>query len=397
KNDLAVNNQEVKENNDNIDRTVYSKSEDINQDLAINSPKQEINKIEVSPEKSIEDKNELAVNNQEVKENNDNIDRTVYSKSEDINQDLTINSPKQEINKIEVSPEKSIEDKNDLAVNNQEVKEEKIETVVRKRTDNKAENYIDDQKDKVIDKLIVLEEKFEEASTKDSNLTETFISEKNKITELKNEVIKSEVVGWANIINYNNQILSFNKTFKQLMKNVEERQETTNNDNIIKSNETKRLGSDTAEGNSVSSTKNVIPKKEKENLDVNGVQVIAMKKNNKGKYAETKNAKKTDLIKVSFKLLHNKNVEPGKKEAYFVLQNPKGKVTNAKGVFNSKETDEMKKYTDYTLIDYNHNDVDIIMFVDRKGYEYEKGTYPAKLFLEGELVAESNLNLSGGL
>ncbi|MEN8125884.1 MAG: OmpA family protein, partial [Bacteroidota bacterium] len=64
------------ENNLNTDNTIYNKSEDINQDLAISSPKQEISK------------NDLAVNNQEVKENNDNIDRTVYSKSEDINQDL---------------------------------------------------------------------------------------------------------------------------------------------------------------------------------------------------------------------------------------------------------------------------------------------------------------------
>ncbi len=100
------------------------------------------------------------------------------------------------------------------------------------------------------------------------------------------------------------------------------------------------------------------------------------------------------MIKVSFKLLRNKNVEPGKKEAHVVLQNPKGKVANAKGVFTSKTTNEMKKYTDFTVIDYSFNDVDIVMYIDRNGYMYEKGTYPVKLFLEGELVAESNLDLA---
>ena len=358
--------------------------------------------VETASNKSIKKEKVITVNNtQKPLEKNDKTVKSISSKSEEINKDLVINSKKQEINKtkvIEESPKKSIEEQKELAINNKKIVTNEVATVKRPRTDNKAENYIDDQKDKVIDKLIVLEEKFEKASTKDSNLTASFISEKNKITELKNEVIKSNVIGWANIINYNNQIISFNKTYKKLMQNVVENQETTNNDKIEKSNETKQLYKKTIEGESVSSTnKKVLPKKQNNNLDVKNVQVIAMKKNSKGKYAETSSAKKTDLIKVSFKLLHNNKVKPGKKEAYFVLQNPKGKVTNAKGVFNSKNTKKMKKYTDYTLIDYNHNDVDIIMFVDRKGYEYEKGTYPAKLFLDGELVAESNLNLSGGL
>ncbi len=372
---LTVNNtQKPLENNNKSANTISSKSEEINKDLTI---KKTIETVVIAEE--VIEENKLTDHSKEIVAIQEQAVES-SSKSNEVTKDLVVvNSSKQEI-----------------AVNNQ-VKEEKQVTIVKRpRSDNKAENYIDDQKEKVIEKLIVLEEKFEEASTKNTELKDSFLSEKQKITEFKNEVIKDERTGWANIINYNNKIISFNKTYMQLMQSVEQK-ETTTNDNIKKSNKKKYLYKKPEVGESVSSIKKVQPKQEKNDLDIKNIQVTAMKKNNKGNYAETNSAKKTDMIKVSFKLLQNKNVEPGKKEAYFVLQNPQGKVANAKGVFTSESTNKSEKFTDSTIIDYNNNDVDIIMFVDRVGYEYERGNYPVKLFLEGKLAAESNLNLSGGL
>jgi hypothetical protein len=120
---------------------------------------------------------------------------------------------------------------------------------------------------------------------------------------------------------------------------------------------------------------------------------MAMKMNSKGKYQITNNAKKTELIKVSFKLVHNEKVASGRKEAHIVLQNPEGKVAMAKGIFKLKDSEVEKKYTDRAMIVYKQNDVDVIMYIQKKGKEFEKGIYPVKLFLEGELMAVANLNL----
>ncbi len=385
--EFIITNKQVVINHDIYEKTNNSLVINTKNDVKIDNNKKQ---VETEIIKSLKKEKALTVNNTQkpIVYSDKSID-VISSNSDGINKDLAISKQKQEIASndiVVVNTNKSNEENKELALNSKQVEYKQVKTITR-RSDNKAENYIDDQKEKVIDKLIVLEEKFEEASTKDSNMTARFLSEKNKITEFKNEIINNEAAGWANIINYNNKVISFNKTYNKLLKNVKESQETTGIEKID-------LNKDLAEGIYVSSSKKALPKKENNNLDVNNIQVIAMKKNNKGKYSVTNSAKKADMIKVSFKLLRNKNVEPGKKEAHVVLQNPKGKVANAKGVFTSKTTNKMKKYTDFTVIDYNYNDVDIVMFIDRNGYKYEKGTYPVKLFLEGELIAESNLDLA---
>lgn len=122
-----------------------------------------------------------------------------------------------------------------------------------------------------------------------------------------------------------------------------------------------------------------------------------MKMNSRGVYSETHSAKKTELIKIKFKLLKNRSVKSGPKEAHIVLQNPKGKVSQAKGVFKIKKGNIETKYTDHSTISYNENDVDVVLYIQRKGENYEKGIYPIKLFLEGQLVAVTNLDLQNHL
>jgi len=130
-----------------------------------------------------------------------------------------------------------------------------------------------------------------------------------------------------------------------------------------------------------------------ENLSVDNVEITAMKMNGNGKYQKTNNANKTDLIKVSFKLLSNEKVNSGRKEAHLVLQNPEGNVEEAKGIFKINNGEVESKYTDHAIINYNNHDVDVTMFIKRKGQNFEKGIYPVKVFLEGELMTVTKLNL----
>jgi outer membrane protein OmpA-like peptidoglycan-associated protein len=254
------------------------------------------------------------------------------------------------------------------------------------KTDNQAENYIQEQKIKVIDKLNALEHKFVAASRVDREMEDSFLEEKDKIVELKEEIIENKNIGWSNIIQYNNQIISFNKIYMRLMNEVDRSEQSSvkvkkdYEHSVKKNTDLKKAKKD------IGST---------EKLKINNVEVVAMKKNPSGKYAQTKSARKTDMIKVSFKILSNKNINPGRKQAYIVVENPDGKVTDARGVFTEKETKKQNKYTDHTVFNYNNNDVNVEMFIIKKG-DFKKGVYPVKLFLEGQLVGSANLDLASG-
>lgn len=236
------------------------------------------------------------------------------------------------------------------------------------KSTNKAENYIEDEKVKVITNLSDLETKYEIALADNSIVKDSILVQKSMISDYKKLVEESQETGWTNIIAYKNDLKIFNKKYLELL------------------NENKQALS--------SETKKDIEKPVDDNLKIDNVEVVAMKIDNKGKYSETKSAKKTDVIKVSFKLMHNEKVDSGQKEAHIVLENPEGKVTEAKGVFKINDGAKEEKYTDHATINYEKNDVDVVMFIERKGETYEKGVYPIKFFLEGQLVGVSKLNLS---
>lgn len=286
-----------------------------------------------------------------------------------------------------------------------EVKKESIKKTAIANNDNKALNYIEEEKIKMIDKYDALEKKFELAILEYADSADSLKSEKMKIAEYKEMIESTEEIGWSNIIEYKNKLIQFNKKYKSFT-NPEE---SSSNGEIIIIGETEpshgvKIGNDRIieqlrpindykqKGELSENDKND-KKILEENLRIKNMEVIAMRMNSRGKYLETHIAKKTELIKIKFKLLKNNKIASGPKEAHIVLQNPNGKVAQAKGVFKVKKSNKQTKFTDHSTINYNKNDVDVVLYIQRKGKNYEKGIYPIKLFLEGQLVAVSNLDL----
>ncbi len=258
----------------------------------------------------------------------------------------------------------------------------------RKKTKNKAVDYIEEQKEKVLANLSDLEKSYEIATVQKQNYKDSIAVELQKIGSLKNDIQNTEEVGWSNIIEYKSEVKQFNKKYQKII-NEGNNKPTFNNGVTKKNNLSHKEDADTSSDEDPSVSQVIY----EESLSVDQVEVIAMKKNKSGKYSVTKSAPKTDLIKVSFKMLHNQKIDAGKKKAHIILQNPEGHVAGAKGVFNLKGNTVQKKYTDQTTINYNKNDVDVTMYIEQRGANLKRGVYPVKLFLEGELVAVSNLDL----
>ncbi len=255
---------------------------------------------------------------------------------------------------------------------------------------NKVLNYIGTEKVKMIDQLSELEKKYEDAIPKYPKLADSLSSYKMKIAELITKAKGLEETGWSNIIEYKNSVLHFKKRYRDLM--------VMNGRSNVSGSST-RADRQMAHASSTP-TEIRFEKQERadlavmeENLSVENVEIFAMKMSGNGKYQKTNNANKTDLIKVTFKLVSNEKVNSGQKEAHIVLQNPEGDVEEAKGIFKIKDSETETKYTDHAIINYNNHDMDVTMFIQRRGNNYEKGIYPVKIFLEGELMAVTKLDL----
>jgi len=257
---------------------------------------------------------------------------------------------------------------------------------------NKVLNYIVSEKGKMIDQLSELEKKYEDAIPKHPTLSDSLKMHKDKIASIILNAQELEETGWSNIIEYKNNVLHYKKKYRDLMVSKGRNRvsgSSTRRERQIAHTPTQASQSDVAQ---VEKEEPKVAQME-ENLSVDNVEITAMKMNGNGKYQKTTNANKTDLIKVSFKLLSNEKVGSGRKEAHLILQNPDGNVEEAKGIFTMKNGEKESKYTDHAIINYNNHDVDVTMFIQRKGKNLEKGVYPVKVFLEGELMTVTKLNL----
>jgi len=255
---------------------------------------------------------------------------------------------------------------------------------------NKVLNYIGTEKIKMIQQLAELEEKYKEAIPQYPKLADSLSTYKNKIADVIVKAKELEETGWSNIIEYKNNVLFFKKRYRDFM--------VMNSRGRVSGSSTRvdrQLAHTPTESKAVKFEEQEIADLAimEENLSVDNIRITAMKMSGNGKYQKTNNANKTDLIKVSFKLLSNEKVDSGQKEAHLVLQNPKGDVEEAKGIFKIKDSETETKYTDHAIINYNNHDMDVTMFIQRRGNNYEKGVYPIKVFLEGELMAVTKLDL----
>lgn len=108
------------------------------------------------------------------------------------------------------------------------------------KTNNKADIYINSQKHKVIADLTALEAKYEADILSNPSIASALTREKLKVAELKEEVSGNEGVGYSNIISYNNEIISFNKTHQRLLENVNKKSPVVNDNIIVLSESTNR-------------------------------------------------------------------------------------------------------------------------------------------------------------
>ena len=258
-----------------------------------------------------------------------------------------------------------------------------------------AIKFLQDEKEQIIGNLTAMEEKYDVAIAGNTSLSDSLTLEKEKIALLRDSVQNLKKINSDVLRRYRNQLASLEKTNERLLDQVDSLMFANNilteeKDSINSQLEIQTTYNDTLVAQNMELARKV---EIGGAINVENVNVTAMKMRSNGKYTETNKAQKTDAIKVEFRLMENEIADPGDKEAYIVLKNPAGQVINAKGTFMAKDGAELK-YTDQTIVNYENADLDVVMLVERKGEKYEKGTYPIEVFVDGKMVGSAKLELS---
>lgn len=258
-----------------------------------------------------------------------------------------------------------------------------------------AIKFLQDEKEQIIGNLTAMEEKYDVAIAENTSLSDSLTMEKEKIALLKDSVQNLKKINSDVLRRYRNQLAGLEKTNERLLDQVDSLMFANNILTEEKDSINSQLEIQTSFNDTLVAQNMELARKVEIGgaINVENVDVTAMKMRSNGKYTETNKAQKTDAIKVEFRLIENEIAEPGDKEAFIVLKNPAGQVINAKGTFTAAEGNE-KKYTDQTIVNYSNADLDVVMLVERKGEKYEKGTYPIEVYVEGKLVGSANLELS---
>ena len=258
-----------------------------------------------------------------------------------------------------------------------------------------AVKFLTAEKEQIIGNLTAMEEKYDVAIAQNTSLSDSLTMEKEKIAILKDSVKNLKQINSSVLRRYRGQLATLEKTNNRLSDEVDSLKLANNilteeKDSINSQLEIQTNYNDTLVAQNMELARKV---EIGGAINVENVEVIAMKMRSNGKYTETNKAQKTDAIKVAFRLMENEIAEPGDKEAYIVLKNPSGQVINAKGTFMMEEDTEAK-YTDQTMVNYENADLDVVMLVERKGDKYEAGSYPIEVYVEGQLVGSASLELN---
>ena len=258
-----------------------------------------------------------------------------------------------------------------------------------------AVKFLQSEKEQIIGNLTAMEEKYDVAIAQNTSLSDSLSMEKEKIAILKDSVQNLKQMNSSVLRRYRGQLATLEKTNSRLLDEVDSLKLANNMLTEEKDSINSQLTIQTTFNDTLVAQNMELARKVEIGgaINVENVSVTAMKMRSNGKYTETNKAQKTDAIKVAFRLMENEIAEPGDKEAYIVLKNPAGLVINAKGTFMLIEGTEAK-YTDQTMVNYENADLDVVMFVERKGDKYVAGVYPIEVFVEGKLVGAANLELN---
>lgn len=267
-------------------------------------------------------------------------------------------------------------------------------TFYQSRDHREALKFLQDEKEQIIGNLTAMEEKYDIAIAENTSLSDSLTQEKEKIIALKDSIRKLDQINSSTLRRYRNKLKQLEIINERLLDEVDSLKMISNVLIDEKDSISNQLQIQTSFNDTLMAKNRELAKKVEigSALYIKDVKVTALKMRSNGKYTETNKAQKTDAIKIEFRLMQNEIASPGDKQAFVVINDPKGNVIDAKGTFKLEDGTEVK-YTEETTINYENAELDVALFIVRKNKKYEKGVYPIRIYVEGRLAGMAKLKL----
>ncbi|MWB95871.1 hypothetical protein GON26_16010 [Flavobacterium sp. GA093] len=127
-------------------------------------------------------------------------------------------------------------------------------------------------------------------------------------------------------------------------------------------------------------------------LSLNNFKVVALKESSSGKESETKKAKHTKKLKVSFSVLANAIAKTGKKIFYIQVLDQKNKVLGEDKLIEF-DYDKALVYSFIAAVDFQGKAANVYGILNADENPFQKGTYFVNFFDKQEILGSTSITL----
>ncbi|MCB0458998.1 MAG: hypothetical protein R2821_00810 [Flavobacteriaceae bacterium] len=257
-----------------------------------------------------------------------------------------------------------------------------------------SEEFLKQEKEQILSSLTDMEGKYDAAIAKNNELSDELLIERDKIVAFRDSVKNLKNANWSLVRRYKNRIAELEKTNERLFF-INDSLTIVNNLLVVEKDSITGKLIEQTQFNDTLIAQNIDLSRKVEiggALRVNTVNATGMRLRTNGKYMETNKAQKVEAVRVTFRMEKNEIAELGDKQVYIVIKNPSGAVISEKGTFTAKDGEEIA-YTDQTVANYNGAELDVVMFVEKIPQKFVKGFYTVAVYVEGNLVGASRMEL----
>jgi chemotaxis protein CheY-P-specific phosphatase CheC len=236
---------------------------------------------------------------------------------------------------------------------------------------------------------------YDALKTKDSTQSENIQKQKEKIQSLLNELNTGKKLSAKQIYALNKE----NETLRGIMKGYVKQIDSLNTLNLKLSteldNKTQELHTTVNERNQYKNQaeESAAQVKKGARLQALGFNSGALRMKLNNTTESTNKARNAIQVKSGFTITANPLTRPGMKTFYMQITSPEGIVLQAREN-NIIQTDGGSvAYSDKKAVDYNNDNLDVVIYYNLKEGEATKGNYTVKIFCEGQVVGTDSFTL----
>lgn len=127
-------------------------------------------------------------------------------------------------------------------------------------------------------------------------------------------------------------------------------------------------------------------------VEIDGLEIVAMKKKSSGKYTTTSRAKRTDAFKINLNILENPYAESEVKKLHVSIVDSNGNVISADDSTILKNGKRLL-YSDVFNVNYDKKEISFVSLAEVDSKNIYEGKYTVNVYLDGVLIGNRVLEL----